>query len=48
MKLILHITGKMDRAGAENMLMNLYRKLDREQNYRNPFYKKNENLIKKG
>lgn len=28
-KRILHIVGKMDRAGAETMLMNLYRKIDR-------------------
>lgn len=28
---ILHIVGKMDRAGAETMLMNLYRNIDREQ-----------------
>jgi len=27
---ILHIIGKMNRAGAETMLMNLYRKLDKE------------------
>ncbi|GGG67212.1 glycosyltransferase [Epilithonimonas arachidiradicis] len=30
MKRILHIVGKMDRAGAETMLMNLYRNIDRE------------------
>lgn len=30
MKRILQITGKMDRAGAETMLMNLYRKINRE------------------
>ncbi len=29
MKRILHIIGKMDRAGAETMLMNLYRSIDR-------------------
>lgn len=29
MKRILHIVGKMDRAGAESMLMNLYRAIDR-------------------
>lgn len=29
MKRILHIVGKMDRAGAETMLMNLYRHIDR-------------------
>ena len=29
MKRILHIVGGMDRAGAETMLMNLYRKLDK-------------------
>ena len=29
MKRILHIIGKMDRAGAETMLMNLYRNIDR-------------------
>lgn len=29
MKRILHITGGMDRAGAETMLMNLYRNIDR-------------------
>ncbi len=29
MKRILHITGTMDRAGAETMLMNLYREMDR-------------------
>lgn len=28
-KRILHIVGKMDRAGAESMLMNLYRSIDR-------------------
>lgn len=28
---ILHIVGKMDRAGAETMLMNLYRNIDRSQ-----------------
>lgn len=28
---ILHIVGKMDRAGAETMLMNLYRNIDRTQ-----------------
>lgn len=28
---VLHIVGKMDRAGAETMLMNLYRNIDREQ-----------------
>lgn len=27
---ILHVIGKMDRAGAETMLMNLYRNIDRE------------------
>lgn len=31
MKRILHITGKMDRAGAETMIMNLYRAIDRTQ-----------------
>lgn len=31
MKRILHITGGMDRAGAETMLMNLYRKLDKSE-----------------
>lgn len=31
MKRILHIVGKMDRAGAETMLMNLYRYIDRTQ-----------------
>lgn len=29
MKRILHITGTMDRAGAETMIMNLYRAIDR-------------------
>lgn len=29
MKRILHVIGKMDRAGAETMLMNLYRSIDR-------------------
>lgn len=29
MKRILHIIGKMDRAGAETMLMNLYRNINR-------------------
>lgn len=29
MKRILHVIGKMDRAGAETMLMNLYRHIDR-------------------
>lgn len=29
MQRILHITGTMDRAGAETMIMNLYRKIDR-------------------
>ena len=28
---VLHIVGKMDRAGAETMLMNLYRNIDRNQ-----------------
>lgn len=28
---VLHIIGKMDRAGAETMLMNLYRNIDRDQ-----------------
>lgn len=28
-KRVLHIVGRMDRAGAETMLMNLYRKIDR-------------------
>lgn len=28
---VLHIVGKMDRAGAETMLMNLYRNIDRKQ-----------------
>jgi len=36
MKRILHVVGGMDRAGAETMLMNLYRKLDRE-NYQFDF-----------
>jgi len=31
MKRILHIVGKMDRAGAETMIMNLYRNVDRTQ-----------------
>jgi len=31
MKRILHVIGKMDRAGAETMLMNLYRNIDRGQ-----------------
>lgn len=31
MQRILHIVGKMDRAGAETMLMNLYRNIDRKQ-----------------
>lgn len=31
MQRILHIVGKMDRAGAETMLMNLYRHIDRTQ-----------------
>lgn len=31
MKRILHIVGKMNRAGAETMLMNLYRHIDRDQ-----------------
>lgn len=30
MKRILHIVGKMDRAGAESMIMNLYRAIDKE------------------
>lgn len=30
MKRVLHIIGKMDRAGAETMLMNLYRQIDRD------------------
>ena len=30
-KRVLHIIGKMDRAGAETMLMNLYRHIDRDQ-----------------
>ena len=30
MKRILHITGPMDRAGAETMIMNLYRVIDRK------------------
>ena len=30
MKRILHIVGGMDRAGAETMIMNLFRKIDRE------------------
>lgn len=30
MKRVLHIVGKMDRAGAETMLMNLYRHIDRD------------------
>ena len=29
MKRILHVVGGMNRAGAETMLMNLYRKLDK-------------------
>lgn len=29
MKRIVHIIGKMDRAGAETMIMNLYRAIDR-------------------
>jgi glycosyltransferase EpsF len=29
MKKILHITGSMNRAGAETMLMNLYREIDK-------------------
>lgn len=29
-KRVLHIIGKMDRAGAETMLMNLYRQIDRD------------------
>ncbi|MHA3083451.1 glycosyltransferase [Acinetobacter sp. ANC 5383] len=29
MKRVLHVIGKMDRAGAETMLMNLYRSIDR-------------------
>ena len=28
---VLHIVGKMDRAGAETMLMNLYRHIDHSQ-----------------
>lgn len=28
---VLHIVGKMNRAGAETMLMNLYRQIDRNQ-----------------
>lgn len=28
---VLHVIGKMDRAGAETMLMNLYRNIDRDQ-----------------
>lgn len=31
MQRILHVVGKMDRAGAETMLMNLYRHIDRNQ-----------------
>ena len=31
MKRILHIVGKMDRAGAETMLMNIYRNIDKDQ-----------------
>lgn len=31
MKRIVHIVGKMDRAGAETMIMNLYRTIDRTQ-----------------
>ena len=31
MQRILHITGNMDRAGAETMIMNLYRVIDRKQ-----------------
>ena len=30
MKRVLHIVGGMQRAGAETLLMNLYRNLDRE------------------
>lgn len=30
MKRILHVTGRMNRAGAETMLMNIYREIDRE------------------
>ena len=36
MKRILHVTGTMNRAGAETMLMNIYRELDRE-NYQFDF-----------
>lgn len=36
MKRILHITGTMNRAGAETMLMNIYREIDRE-NYQFDF-----------
>ena len=31
MKRVLHIVGSMDRAGAETMLMNLYRIIDKTQ-----------------
>ena len=31
MKRILHIVGTMDRAGAETMVMNLYRAIDKSQ-----------------
>lgn len=31
MQRILHVIGKMDRAGAETMIMNLYRKIDKAQ-----------------
>ena len=30
-KRVLHIVGRMDRAGAETMIMNLYREIDRTQ-----------------
>ncbi|PZU84846.1 MAG: glycosyltransferase family 1 protein [Chryseobacterium sp.] len=36
MQRVLHVIGKMDRAGAETMLMNLYRTIDRE-NYQFDF-----------
>lgn len=29
---ILHVIGKMDRAGAETMIMNLYRTINRSKN----------------
>ena len=30
MRRVLHVIGKMDRAGAETLIMNIYRKIDRE------------------